>query len=100
MACTFIRVNAININGQEELSFTVDGNPAGLMLLNVAPDRPPLNAFINMVSDPALETPIVTGAGETMLEELGRYSNWQHSLATTLNSVGDDCRINVEIPSV
>jgi hypothetical protein len=100
MPCTFIRVNAININGQEELSFAVDGNPASLMLLTVAPDKPPLDAFMNMQSDPAAPTAVMTTAGQALVQDLGRHSNFVHSLASTLSSMGPDCRINVEIPPV
>ena len=101
MASTFIRVNAINIEGAERFSFSVDGNPAKLELLNSAPDKPPLDDFNRMVSDPEQDTPLVTTAGDALHADLMQHKNWQNALDTTLGAAAArDRRIHVEIPGV
>ncbi len=97
MPSTFIRVSTIKLDAQTRLQFNVDGNPSDPEVLEVAPEKHPLDAFMNMVSNPAVPTTVVTDAGDALVADLMKHANLSFSLTSTLNDPPAQRRIHVEI---
>jgi hypothetical protein len=102
MTSTMVRIRSTMANGEPRLTFSVDGNPALDQMLNVMPDKPPVDAFLQMHSNPNQPTTVIETTGSALLDDLRQHKNLDPALNNTINSLlgSPDRGVHIEIHSV
>lgn len=94
---TVVRVRCILVGGNPSLSFAVDGNPALDQPLDLAPNRPPLDAFAVYQSTPQQNSTVIEDVGNAIRVALWAHENGKTALANTLNAPANDSTREIRI---